>query len=298
MEAGRGVADPVGGRRAPAERPARAAWSIAALVGAVVGVHTLWLHVTTDPLADVRAYYDAGARLNAGLPLYPVDADPNLAEFYRYPPLLAIAFRPLAVLPFETAAAVWIVVVLASLAGTLWWLGLRRWETWIAVGVLGMPIAWAVAIGQAQVPVTLLTAIGAPWAIALAANLKVLPALVAIWWLGRGDWRSLGAFSAWMLAIMAVQLVLEPQATVDFVATLTLEQIGEVRNISPFALSPALWVVLVAGGALLALRLAPTRWGWAAAVAISTMATPRLLSYMLMTLLAILREPQPDRRET
>ncbi len=289
MEAGRGVADPVG---------ARAAWSIAALVGAVVGVHTLWLHVTTDPLADVRAYYDAGARLNAGLPLYPVDADPNLAEFYRYPPLLAIAFRPLAVLPFETAAAVWIVVVLASLAGTLWWLGLRRWETWIAVGVLGMPIAWAVAIGQAQVPVTLLTAIGAPWAIALAANLKVLPALVAIWWLGRGDWRSLGAFSAWMLAIMAVQLVLEPQATVDFVATLTLEQIGEVRNISPFALSPALWVVLVAGGALLALRLAPTRWGWAAAVAISTMATPRLLSYMLMTLLAILREPQPDRRET
>jgi hypothetical protein len=298
MEAGRGVADPVGARRARAERRARAAWSIAALVGAVVGVHTLWLHVTTDPLADVRAYYDAGARLNAGLPLYPVDADPNLAEFYRYPPLLAIAFRPLAVLPFETAAAVWIVVVLASLAGTLWWLGLRRWETWIAVGVLGMPIAWAVAIGQAQVPVTLLTAIGAPWAIALAANLKVLPALVAIWWLGRGDWRSLGAFSAWMLAIMAVQLVLEPQATVDFVATLTLEQIGEVRNISPFALSPALWVVLVAGGALLALRLAPTRWGWAAAVAISTMATPRLLSYMLMTLLAILREPQPDRRET
>ena len=31
--------------------------------------------------------------------------DRTSAEFYRYPPLLAIAFRPLALLPFETAAA-------------------------------------------------------------------------------------------------------------------------------------------------------------------------------------------------
>ena len=37
------------------------------------------LHLTSDPLADVRAYDDAGSRLNADLPLYPADADPNAA---------------------------------------------------------------------------------------------------------------------------------------------------------------------------------------------------------------------------
>ncbi len=44
---------------------------------------------------------------------------------------------------------------------------------------------------------------------------------------------------------------------------------------------------------LLTLRLAPTRWGWAAAVTFSVLATPRLLSYMLMTFLAVVREPRP-----
>jgi hypothetical protein len=82
--------------------------------------------------------------------------------------------------------------------------------------------------------------------------------------------------------------VLEPQATIDFLGTLTLSQVGQVRNLSPYALSPILWAFLVVGGVALTLRLAPTRWGWAAAVALSILATPRLLSYMLMTFLAAL----------
>lgn len=281
-------------RQARRERQVRLAWFVAAAVGALAGISTLWLHLTTDPLADVRAYYDAGTRLNEGLPLYPADADPNAAEFYRYPPLLAIAFRPLALLPYPAAAAIWEAVVIASLVGTLWWIGLRRRETWLAVGVLGLPIAWSVAVGQAQVPLTFLTALGSPWAIALAANIKIFPALVALWWVGRREWRDLGIFAAWLAALVLLQFVLEPQATIDFVGTLTLQQVGQVRNLSPYVVSPLLWGVLVAAGAALVLRLSPTRWGWAAAVAFSVLATPRLLSYMLMTLLAAMRAP--DRR--
>ena len=228
-------------RRARRERQVRLAWFVAAAVGALAGISTLWLHLTTDPLADVRAYYDAGTRLNEGLPLYPADADPNAAEFYRYPPLLAIAFRPLALLPYPAAAAIWEAVVIASLVGTLWWIGLRRRETWLAVGVLGLPIAWSVAVGQAQVPLTFLTALGSPWAIALAANIKVFPALVALWWVGRREWRDLGIFAAWVAALVLLQFVLEPQATIDFVGTFTLQQVGQVRNLSPYVLSPLLW---------------------------------------------------------
>ncbi len=152
---------------------------MAAVVGALAGISTLWIHLTTDPLADVHAYYDAGTRLNQGLPLYPADADPNEAEFYRYPPLLAIAFRPLALLPFPAAATIWMAVLIASFIGTLWWIGIRRRKTWLTVGILGLPIAWSVAVGQAQVPVTFLTTLGSPWALALAANMKLFPALVA-----------------------------------------------------------------------------------------------------------------------
>ncbi len=278
-------------RRARMRRYVRWAWYSGAVIGTLIGVSALWLHVTMDPLADVRAYFDAGARLNDGLPLYPADADPNAPEFYRYPPLLAIVFRPLALLPYPVAATIWLAVVIASLAGTLGLVGPRRRETWVAVGVLAMPIAWAVTVGQAQVPLTFLTALGAPWAVALAANLKLFPALLVFWWLGRREWRRLAWFAAWMAGLLLVQLVLAPQATVDFLGTLTLAQVGEVANLSPYAVSPVLWAALLVAGLLLTLRLAPTRWGWAAAVALSVLATPRLLGYMLMTLLAVLRDP-------
>lgn len=268
----------------------------AAIVGALLGFGTLMLHLTTDPLADVRAYYDAATRLNSGQPLYPPDADTNAAEFYRYPPLLAIAFRPLAAtLSYEQAALVWAAVCVASFVATIWTLGWRRSEVWIAMGLLAMPIAWSLAIGQAQVPVTYLLAVGSPWAVAVAANLKVLPGLVAIFWIGRRDWRALGVFAAWMAGLVIVQLVLEPQATIDFLRATNLSQVGEVRNLSPYVISPWLWVAFVVVAGIVALRLAPTRYGWAAAVTFSVLATPRLLMYMFMTLLAGLRRTHEER---
>jgi len=267
-----------------------------AVIGAMAGAYVFWLHLTTDPLNDVQAYYWAGARLNAGLPLYPPDQSVATPLGYPYPPLLAILFRPLALLPFAAAAAIWEVVVIASLVGTVWLMGFRRRETWLALGILALPIAWCVAIGQAQVPLTLLTAIGAPWSIALAANIKLFPALIALWWIGRREWRSLGIFVAAMAGLAILQLILAPQASLDYLTAITLKQVGAVRNFSPYALSPVIWAVLVGAGVLLTLRVAPTRWGWAAAVALSILATPRLLVYMFMTFLAILTAPDARRR--
>jgi len=253
------------------------------------------MHLSSDPLADVHAYYDAGARLNAGLPLYAQTATTNEAAFYRYPPLLAIAFRPLALLSFPLAAAIWEAVVLGSLLALVVRLGVRRFETWIALGLLALPLAWAVSIGQAQVPVTALLAFGTPASVALAAQLKLFPALVAVWWLGRGDRASLLRLVGWIVALTLVQLVLEPRGTLDFVGSAWTDQVGEVRNISPYVVSPVLWAVLVMAGALVVLRLAPGRWGWPAAIALSVLASPRLLVYMLMTLLAAVRTPADGR---
>ena len=270
-----------------------------AAIGGLLGLQTLAFHLTSDPLADVRAYYDAGTRLNAGTPLYPVAADPDAPEFYRYPPLLAIAFRPLALLPYSTAAGIWELLVVVALAATLWRLGARRPTTWIAVAILARPIAWTVAIGQAQAVVTLLLALGSPLTVALATHLKLFPALAALWWMGRGDWRSVRRFAGWSLALGLVQVILAPTATFDFVRTLGFSQVGDVVNISPYALSPILWVVLLVVVAGAALGLARTSWGWTLAVVVSVVASPRLLTYMLSSLLAALRTPQPldDRHE-
>jgi Glycosyltransferase family 87 len=281
--------------RARRERRLRAVLFGAAIVGVLIGINTTILHLTSDPLADVHAYYAAGARLNAGLPLYQQAATTNDAEFYRYPPLLAIAFRPLALLPFEIAAAIWELVVVGSLLATVRVLRPDR-NRLLVFGMLLLPIMWSVTIGQAQVPVTLLVAIGSPWSIALAAHLKIFPALVAVWWLGRRDWASLGWFAAWLTGLVFVQLLLEPAGTLAFPSVFNLGQVGDVRNLSPYAFSPPIWALLTAAAAVAAWRLAPGRWGWAAAVAVAVLASPRLLVYQLMTLVAAVRAPDDAAR--
>jgi hypothetical protein len=264
-----------------------------AVLGLIGGIYITIYHLQQDPLADVRAYYDAGARLNAGQPLYPPDADTNVADFYRYPPLVAIAFRPLALLPYDVVAPLWGLAMLAAFALTIRRLGLGS-NTLIAAGLLAWPIGWSLAIGQAQVLITLLTVLGTPWAIALASNIKLFPALIGIYWLGRRDFRKVAALIAWGLGLLAVQFILEPTGTRFYLGFPNLEQVGQVNNLSPYGISPILWAVLVVAGGLTALRLAPTRWGWPAAVTLSVLATPRLLSYQLMALLPAIQSP--DRR--
>jgi uncharacterized membrane protein YhaH (DUF805 family) len=264
---------------------------LAAIVGLAIGIETVVLHLRTDPMSDLHAYVDAAARLNAGQPLYQQPASVDDPAFYRYPPLLAIAFRPFAALPFDVIAVGWTAVLLASLALTILRLGARRRETWLVMAMLALPTGWALVIGQAQVVVTLMVALGNPLAIALATNVKVFPALVAVWWIGRRDVRGLGWFVAWMAALVLAQLAIEPEATLAYPAFLLSDQVGAVNNFSPYAISPLLWAALVVALAVGAWRLAPKRPGWALAVALSVFATPRLLIYQLSTLVAGLRAP-------
>ena len=185
----------------------------------------------------------------------------------------------------------------AALGATLWLLGLRNRRTWIAVAMLAGPISWSLTVGQAQVLVTLLLTLGNPAAVALAAQVKLFPALIALYWFGRRDWHSLGRFAAWSAVLIIAQLVLEPSGSMAFLGTTNSGLVGQVNNLSPYAISPILWAGLVIAGFLATLRLAPTRAGWATAVTFSVLATPRLLEYVLMSLLAALRDPASARSE-
>jgi hypothetical protein len=252
---------------------ARLALFALAVIGAIAGIAVAWMHLVSDPLADARAYYDAASRLNLGRALYPAGAEPNVAAFYRYPPLLAIVLRPaVAFLSYPVFALGWEVVIVGSFALLVRQLGVRSERMWLAIGILGVPIGWALAIAQAQVPLTLLLAVGQPWSIALATNLKLFPALAALWWLGRRDGQAMLAFVLWLGLLAVAQWLLAPDASMAFLRTVGLDEVGDVRNISPYAIEPVLWLFLLGVGIAVALLTARSKWGWPAAVALATLA--------------------------
>ncbi len=259
-------------------------------IGLAIGINALVLHLTTDPLADTRAYYDAAVRLNHGVPLYDQDMSDSTG-LYLYPPLLAILFRPLATLPFEVAAAVWQVVVIGALALALVRIGIRR-RTVLVLGMLAMPILWTLSIGQAETLVTLLLTIGSPWSVAVAGHLKLAPWLAAIYWVGRRDVGSLARFGVVVAAVAVAQFVLEPAGTLAYLRLEWMNTAFQVRNISPFVIHPALWAAVVGVLAVLALRYAPTRAGWPLAVALAVLVYPRLLAYQLSSLIAAFGGPR------
>lgn len=265
---------------------------VGAVVGALLGLQTLLFHLSTDPLIDIRRYYEAGARLNAGLPLYGQTSADTTAT-YLNPPLLAILFRPLALLPFPVAAILWEAVVIASLALTVRRVGVGR-PVLLVLGWLALPIGWALAIGQVEVVLTLLLALGTPAAVALAGSVKLLPWAAAIYWVGRRDGPALARFVIVVVALWLLQLVVEPTATVAFLQGQWLEASLEVRNVSLWVIHPIVWLggALVAG--VVAFRLAPATRGWAAAVALTVLVNPRLLVYQVMALLAAFGGPDHD----
>ena len=86
-------------------------------------------------------------------------------------------------------------------------------------------------------------------------------------------------------------MVLEPAGTIAYIGFLSFDQVGDVANVSLYAISPPLWVISVVILAVVALRLARTRFGWGAAVVLAVFATPRLLVYQVSTLVAGLGGP-------
>lgn len=268
---------------------------ISAGLGFLLGIEVMALHLTMDPLADARVYYDAGARLNAGQPLYDAAATDSVG-LYLNPPLLAILWRPLALLPFGVASAIWMVVTLGALALVFRRIARRGRVALMVVGWLALPIGWAISVGQAEPIVTLMLTIGSPAAIAFAGNLKLAPLLVAVYWAARGEWRTIGRLALWVAAIGVIQLLLEPNGTLAFLRLTWLHPAFDVHNISPFAISPILWAGLFVALGAVAWRLGRTQFGWAAAVFFAVFAYPRLLVYQLMSLLATLGGPRDDGR--
>ena len=106
--------------RLPEGRAARIALLACAVIGGALLVFVAVSRWTVP--SDEFAYWLAAQRLVAGEPLYDPTATVGTPYAYWYPPPLAQALAPLAlVLPDGVFVAAWT----ALLLGCLWWLGLR-----------------------------------------------------------------------------------------------------------------------------------------------------------------------------
>jgi hypothetical protein len=203
-----------------------------ALAAAVAGAVTFVILPLQGRFAgdfeDFRAYYDAGAALNSGASPYGefVHQAPNVAlSGFDYPPLIAWLCRPLALLPYHSAATLWLWIGLAAMlvgslvvARTLLPASWPRTELAVLATVVFSPAAYNLWHGQMNPLVFLLLALGLRgWmngrevecgvCLGFAAGIKLAPAVLVLLLLPRRWWRGAGAALATAAATMLAGLV-------------------------------------------------------------------------------------------
>ncbi len=300
--------------------PVRLLRAFAAL--AVISASAYWFgHSGWNAAAigqDTWNYLGAGERLNAGHSIYtlvsgdrPILVAPGSTVPLVSPPLVAVLWRPLALLPDWLAMwAWWAASAVAMLATTMWIVLKGRWQAVLMVFVLATAFGecavsgnlnsflapalalswWSVQIGRSGVagPLT-----------ALGAVLKIGPAAPLLWLAVRREGRAVVAFAigAALLAVISL-LGAGLQGHLDFLSVArgstdaaawggsvpgVLSQLKAPEAVVRLSI-PAVWIV---GAALIwALRHHPAR-AFAVAVILAVWGTPVVHLTAVALLLAV-----------
>ena len=182
-----------------------------------------------NPGFDFQATYEACANMREGAspylkhPLAANAADDVLGSSfnrYSYPPLQAILLYPLALLPYETAYVVWVIVSCLCILASLYLLSRLYPRAGPVLAVLAAFylmssfLYFELERGQTDGPILLLLCLtlylyrqrGRPAlagvACALAFLLKVTPGVFLLIFLVRREWRALAAFAATCLTVV------------------------------------------------------------------------------------------------
>jgi hypothetical protein len=198
----------IGSRRLP---------SIGLVVLAAIGAVLLAVIATAEwsHLNDEYAYWQAGARLWAGQPLYDPSAAPNTPYAYWYPPPLAQVLAPVtALLTADLFAVVWT----ALLLGCLWWLGGRNVLVALAL-IAFLPVAVELRVRNVHLLIAVLAvlALRRHWAFWIAATaLKITPVLGIGYLAAAGRWRDAAKVAVIGAAVLGVSVLLGPGAWREF----------------------------------------------------------------------------------
>jgi hypothetical protein len=224
-------------------------------------------------LGDTDAYWNAAQRLHDGLPLY---APGDAADVYRYAPWFAWAWLPLTYLPQGIVYVGWETLLVAAAIAALW--PIRRSPAILLFAPLALH---SVYVGNVQMLIIAplvyrLERRDGPLWIAAAASLKATPILLALVYVGRGEWRRAAVTAAFTALLVGPMLLYD----------LSTYPARSYAEISLFGVSPLLWAVVAAAAVGVALYGARRQWAWLAASAAVLAALPRLLAYDITFLLA------------
>jgi len=232
-----------------------------ALVVAALGLCCLgfivWFWVTHAPAGapgrDVHNYILAGLRLNAGHPLYsygPGDERIPGADYALYsPPLIAVLFRPIVLLPANGQYLWWIAMIALELLTVAMLVRRAPFITGLALIPLSVPVGVLLEFGNVDCLVAFGMVAGWRWLvnghddraamlIAVLASLKLTP-VVFVWWLfvtGRRRAAAVAIGGGVALAFVAM-LGSEPLIMAKFVQVTTTNLSLTNGNVGPAGLA-------------------------------------------------------------
>lgn len=206
-----------------------------------------------------EVYYDTALFLLDGAPVY----DGTSGWIYLYPPLLAQSLMPTAAIGGDVLALnLWLGVNFGALFATLYLLSRyipRRYVKLLwAAPLVFLPVWQAFYIGQ--ITIIMLALLALAWAavredrpflagglLALAAWIKVFPALLVVYFMWKRDWHVLRGVLVVGLALLAVQVIVSGPAlmlrffTVLFDLTLNGQPAATYENLSIFGFTSRLF---------------------------------------------------------
>jgi len=197
---------------------------------------------------DFNSYYISAYATQKGLDPYDTDTLQLLAKElgvpkvteYRYPPFNTLVFLPLSYLPYPAAVLLWRILNLALIALAVWliWKTLSlplSAETVLVIGLIIFtfdPLIYNLAIGQINLLILfLLTGVAYAWTrqrqilagvlLALAASIKIAPAVLFLYFLWKRGYKLVAAGVSAMIAFAAIAfLALGEQPTRKFIGIL------------------------------------------------------------------------------
>jgi len=208
-------------------------------VGTLSSPHYLW---------DFRVFWHAGRDVLAGHSPYPAPDPSRLAgeNTFVYPPEAALAFVPLALLPYHAAGAVFLAILFASIPLTLWLLGVRDWRCYGAAFLMA-PVFSAIVNGALSCLLALMLAVawryrssrtGAAAAVAVLIVAKVFLWPLLLWLLATRRYAAaVAAAAGGALATFAAWAVLGFAGLRDYFHLLRLlADVEQAQGFSPIAL--------------------------------------------------------------
>jgi hypothetical protein len=267
----------------------RSDWLKFAIVAAA-SVGTFWLRAphTDASGVDLHTYQNAHVALASKGNPYALNPEQRAFEdHYRYPPLLALLVPP---------AVVWYPLLVFASA-------LPFWLGWRQSGLIGIMIPLlllgctienlghgnAQALVVAALCLVPVTRRGGAIAVAYASWLKLYPALVIFWYLGRRDWEALRWFGGAWLILGLMQL---PWLG-DFIAYATSSQDAIPAEASLRDLGLGVWIGVCVALALLTIRQADHQLGWILALLLQIASLPRVNINSLTNLIPACITPEP-----